>query len=92
MKLTNLKKANTVTATPAKSGDELGNSFFLGAIAMCRLVYGFFYAYLLVMVGVLGGCKACRFREAVYQPDTFAAQSLVTFGGDFKNHSLGALS
>ncbi len=65
-----------------------------GAEAMRQPVCGFFYAPIstiriiriveFVMVGVMGGCKACRFRDPVDQPVTSIALSLVASGGGFK--------
>ena len=43
-------------------------------------VHGFFYVYL-VMVGILGSCKACWFLDPVVQPDMSAAQCLNALAG-----------
>ncbi len=63
-----------------KGVNGFGHSKNQGAIAMHQQVHGFFNAYSF-MVGVLGGCIACRFLDPVDQPGTSTALGLVTSGG-----------
>ncbi len=80
------------------SGYGFGSSFRRDALAMRRTVYGFFYALCttisileivqFVMVGVLGGCKACRNHVPVYQLDALTTRCLVAPVGDYLNHDV----
>jgi len=102
MNLTRTNHLGYADPTVAKSTVGIGSPEETGTKAMCQQVHGFFYAlhsvikyYLItqfIMVGVLGGCKACRNQFPVYQPDTLAALSLVALVGDYSNHRTGVLS
>lgn len=48
----------------------LENPLVQGAKAMRRQVHGFFHTYTVLVDGVLGGIRACRFLDPVSQPDT----------------------
>lgn len=67
-----------------KTSVGFSSPFSSGAIAMCHLVYGFFIAYLIVMVGVLGGFKPAGSRTRSTNLMHSPPKSLVAFGGDFK--------
>lgn len=91
----NLTIPNNIAKIPSTDTNQygFGRSVLSGMIAMCQLVYGFFYApVLFVMVGVLGSRKACWFQKPVVQPDTLTAQSLDASDGDLINHYSGGLS
>jgi len=94
--LTPAKNEIIVNSPLQQAGGGFGRPVNHGTTAMCRKVHGFFYALhtrvlnaVLVMVGVLGGLRACRFRDPVDQPDTSAAQGLVAPVGGYSNHYHG---
>jgi len=97
--LTPAKNEIIVNYPLQQAGGGFGSPFGTGAEAMHHKVHGFFYALhtrvlnaVLVMVGVLGGFKACRILYPVYQPNALTAQRLVAPVGDNLNHSTGVIS
>jgi hypothetical protein len=78
--LTSITPAVMIRSHSQKTSVGFGSPFSQGAEAMRRKSRGFFYAQnpSSMAGGVLGGRKACRILDPVYQPATSsAAQSLV---------------
>jgi len=89
--LTDLKNKTIVNLPLQQVRVGFGRPVNRGTGYVPRQVHGFFYALhacvlnaVLVMVGVLGGLRACRFHDPVDQPDTSAAQGLVAPVGGFE--------
>jgi len=80
MHLTNLTSLAMITLLLQKTEVGFRSSKNQGTRDVCRQVHVFFYVYL-VMVGVLGGCKACRFLDPVFEPDMSATQCFEALAG-----------
>ncbi len=88
--LTALKNKTIVNLPLQQVRVGFGDLVNHGATAMCRKVHGLFYALTIMVGGVLGDRKVCRFRDPVRQPDTSpTAQSLATSDGGYSNHYHG---
>jgi len=73
---------------PSLGGYGLENPCSQGARAMRRKSYGFFHVPTVLVGGVLGGRKACRFLDPVSQPNTSSiAQGLRTPVDGFNRQS-----